>query len=329
VAPVAALWGALVTAGFLAAFVWAVRRHRGLALVLGLVPVTYAVVSAFPLTPQVFIAERFTYLPSVGACLAAGWVLCRGAERLAARARRAGAAGETPAPDRTPGRERPGRLAVGALGGLVLLLAARSAVRSLDWRSDASLARATIATAPDSPLGLRGQAQEEIRRGNLEAARILLERSLGANPRRSEPYALLVPLYLQRGDVDRAVALARQAAAEVPQRQSLLHSLAGALWQAGRLEEAERLLRQVTASHPAFFPARLALGGLLLQTGRSQEALDQFQAASRLDPGQATAWYGMARAAQALGRPEEARGYAERGRAAQAARPADPGATRE
>jgi hypothetical protein len=317
------LWGAGAVLAFAAAFVWARRRHPGLALALGFVPITYAVVSAFPLTPQLVVAERFTYLPSVGACLASGWALCRLADRLAAPRRPApsGATGRGPAAARRdPGAADLGparggwvrRGTTAALAALIVVLAARSAVRTLDWRSDVTIARAAVGVDPDSPLALRGLAQEAIRRGDTATARTLLERSLRGDPRRSEPYLLLAELQAARGEAEALAALAAQAARELPRHRTLLHSLGGLLWQVGRRTDAERLFTQIVGDHPTFVPSRLALGGLLLERGAAGAALEEFRVASRLEPTHPLGWLGLARAAEMLGRAAEARTYRER-----------------
>jgi predicted Zn-dependent protease len=68
--------------------------------------------------------------------------------------------------------------------------------------------------------------------------------------------------------------------------------------------------------HPKFAAPRVALGGLLLEGQRPDAALEQFRAATELEPANGVAWLGMARAAGALGRAEDARAYAERARSA-------------
>jgi len=323
------LWGAAVAGGFLVAMSWAIFAHRGLSLVLAFTALTYAVVSAFPFTPQLYIAERFTYLPSMGACLAAGWVLLRVSRAALEVGRGRGRLGEPMNPPGPPristagwrvGRER---VAASMFIGLLALLAIRSAVRNVDWRTDETVAHAAVRVSMDSPLALRGLGQEELRLGRYETARTLLERSLRLNPKRSEPYVMLAQVYRAQGDSQRLIGLARESAVQLPQRQELIHDLARLLWQMGRKVEPEPLLRQVVKDHPSFLPSRLALGGLLLDRGDANEALEHFRVASTLDSRSSQAWLGMAMAASALGRQAEARAYADRGKAIGLTLPAD------
>lgn len=304
VQPLEVLWGAVVTVGFAVALVWAIRFHRGLALVLAFSALTYAVVSGFPVTPQLVIAERFTYLPSAGACLAAAWV----ALRIARGARAPSAASVLPS------GWREWMVPVVCIG-LVALLALRSGIRNADWRTDESVAHAAVRVSMDSPLALRGLGQEAWRAGNLGTARTLLERSLRLDPNRSEPYLLLSQVYEKQGDIAALTGLARRAAVDRAQRKELIQELAGLLWQLGRRSEAEPLFRQVVGDYPDFLPARLALGGILLDRGDAQEALEHFRAATALNPKSPQAWLGMTMATLTLGRRAEARVYADRGKA--------------
>lgn len=297
------LWGAVTVVGFLAALVWAIRAERGLALVLAFSAATYAVVSAFPFTPQLYIAERFTYLPSAGACLAAAWVALR-------IARRALGAGSSPAPLPRPRQ----RVAAAVFITWVALLGIRSATRNADWRTDETVARAAVGVSMESPLALRGLGQAAWRAGDVQSARALLERSLRLDPKRSEPYLVLSLVYEKQGDIEGLVGLARQAAVERRQRKELIHELAGLLWQKGRSGEAEPLFRQVVTDYPDFLPSRLALAGILLDRGEARQALEHFRAATALNPRSPEAWLGMTMASLALGDRAEARVYADRGR---------------
>ena len=315
VAPLEVLWGSVVVLGVLAALAWAIRAHRGLALALALIPVTYVVVSAFPFSPQLYMAERLTYLPSVGACLGAGWLLLRVAEKaVGVVPGRTGLAHLKDLP--APAWARTGweRVTSGFLLALLVALAARSAIRNMDWRTDQTVSRSALAVSAESPLALRGLAYEEYTRGNLEAARALSEQSIRLKPAAWEPYALLAQIYVKAGETEKAITLYRQTVVELPQRLELTHNLGGILLQAGRVEEAESLFRQIIADRPEFFPSHLALGGILLERGRPGEALELFRRAGAIRPDSAMAWFGMARASLALGRVTEARAYADRAR---------------
>jgi tetratricopeptide (TPR) repeat protein len=315
VPPLEAAAGGVCVAAFLAALAWAYLRDRGLALVLALIPTTYVVVSGFPLTPQLYIAERFTYLPSAGACLAAGWVFVRIGRAVAERARST-PGGEVDAPmPRWYAAGPPGRVLTIVFVGVIAVLGVRSAVRNTDWKSDDTLMLSALAVAPDSPLALRRKGDEQYRLGNFDQARALLERSLELNPRRTEPYLILADIYRKQGDIKALVDLGLRGETHLSRYRALLH-LGGALWQVGRREDAERLVGQVVRVYPDFVDARLTLGGLLLEGKRPEQALEQFRVASTHEPHNGLAWYGMARAANALGRLEDARLYADRARRA-------------
>ena len=52
------VWGTVAIVGFIVALIRAIFAHRALAPVLGFTALTYAVVSAFPFTPQLYRAYR-------------------------------------------------------------------------------------------------------------------------------------------------------------------------------------------------------------------------------------------------------------------------------
>ena len=308
VAPLEVAAGVVCVAVFVVALVWACRRDRGLALSLAFVPVTYFVTSGFPFTPQLYVAERFTYLPSAGGCLAVGWVCARIGRAVVARARSASGPDAESAIPRWHAAGTRGLLLGVVFLGIVAALGIRTAIRNTDWRNDDAVTLAAIAVSPDSPLALRRLGHEQFVLRNFDKAREFLERSLELNPRRTEPYVLLAQVYRQQGDVQALVQLSVQAETYLARRRQLF-DIAGALWQVGRRDEAERLMASVVAAHPDFTPARLALGGLLLDGRQPDAALEQFKTVTMLEPANGLAWLGMARAASSLGRAGEARAY--------------------
>jgi tetratricopeptide (TPR) repeat protein len=120
--------GVLIVVACIAALATLWRKAPLAAFGIAFLAITYSIVSNFVLLIGTICAERLLYLPSAGACVAAGVA----AERLARTA---------------PSRRR------AVAGVLVVLLAAaggRTWIRNRDWRDEASLWTSAIAVAPAS-----------------------------------------------------------------------------------------------------------------------------------------------------------------------------------
>jgi hypothetical protein len=124
--PKASLLAGLALALALALVAWCVPLWRR-AVVLGTVGLlfTCALILNWPLISTITFAERLFYTPSFFVALFVG-------AGLASLSRRSTS------------------VALGVVIAVLLLYAARTALRNLDWRSNLTLARATVETVPDS-----------------------------------------------------------------------------------------------------------------------------------------------------------------------------------
>jgi tetratricopeptide (TPR) repeat protein len=321
----------------------AIVRGGGLGLALALVPVTFALVSNFPFAIGTIMGERLTYLPSAGACLAAGWALTRlgWPERLAPLSRRppTGAAWPPLAP--AAGWHRSIAILVCAVA--VLGLGARTIVRNRDWHDQISILEVTRATSPRSVKVMLFLARERLQRGRaVEAEPLLIEalrfgqpsalalwllgytqmelgrpeqavesyrRGLGLAPDWIELHHNLALAQIRLGRTDLAMEQYRSAGLAVPQAAEPRHNLAILLWSVDDKAAAEAVLRDAIRVEPDFLEGRVALGGVLLATDRPREAVEEFSTALRLNPREARALLGLALAAQRRGDNAEAEQY--------------------
>jgi tetratricopeptide (TPR) repeat protein len=339
------------------------RRHRGLALTIAFVPVAFFVVSNFPFPIGTIMGERLTYLPSVGACLAAGWALSRigWPERLGASSGPDGGA-DLPAIF-APGLGWRARAALGLCIVAILGYGVRTLVRNPDWRDQVALFESARAVSTRSFKIKVNLARAALEQRRPEVAKSVLEEALRLSPRpdvaaavylalgdtyvamgqpersidayRSAidsppktlpPYFALAQAYMALGRPELALEQYRIAGADFPDAVEPRHNLGSLLWRMGRKAEAEQYLLEALRLKPDYSSSRIALGGLLLATGRPLAAVEQFEAALRLKPNDPRALYGMAQATQRLGRDDAAREYARRAAAAGLqARDGDPG----
>jgi tetratricopeptide (TPR) repeat protein len=290
-----------------------------LALIAGLrwAPVT-AVAGVFFLVPLAATAnllvvigtikaERLLYLPSLGWCLAAGWLIAR----LAARWRPA---------------------TLGVLVIVLCLFAARTWVRNEDWRDEATAHAAAVRTAPDSAKTHYNWARDLIGQRRLDEAIHHLRRSLAIYPdwapsqanlagalaltgrlaeasahlavaARLDPTSAVVRINLaqvlmQQGRADDAIEQLEAARRLDPRSPAVSRLLAAVHLQRGRFSDAVAPLTALVAAEPYDADAHNNLGVALLRVGRVEDAIAHLEIAVRLRPSHAQAQQNL-RAARA------------------------------
>ncbi len=286
----AVLGGAAILA-FAALLVWSIRRSdRVVVFALGWIAATLAPALILVLRhiATAAVAERYLYIPSVGAVVLVAW----GAAELC--------------------RRRPG-LRTALLSALALLVVTgmwSSARRSRTWSNDLYFWASAAASSP-AALPQRELADAYLRRGDLGAAesayRIALERP-GSIEDRVMTLTNLGNLYRRRDRVDAAVEAFRKAA-ELRPHPLIYHDLGLALMRQAELAQKAgdqaAVVRAVEAARealqraldlgartadPALYrgwePAKthILLGQVLQSLGRREEARRQFEEGIRLDP---------------------------------------------
>ncbi|MEO8430632.1 MAG: tetratricopeptide repeat protein [Acidobacteriota bacterium] len=298
--PAAALgwrtWGALALLAAISAAVWVARRSRpyllagwlwyliALAPVLGIVQVGWQ-----------GLADRYTYLPSLGLAVAAAW----GAASL------------------LEGR-LPARALAAAAGVIVLALSALTIRQVATWRDSLTLYGHAIAvTGPNETMQI-DLGNELARRGRSEEASRHLQEALRIAPGSRDALYALGSLSFAEGRpaearsrfeeatrlhpdfaeafVQIGVALVREgrpkdAVAPVEQALSIRHGLPEALYvlgsaldAQGEAVEAEKKYEAAIAAKPDYPEAHLNLADLLAAGKRYREAIPHYEEALRLKP---------------------------------------------
>jgi Flp pilus assembly protein TadD len=218
------------------------------------------VLHIFPI--GVLMAERLTYLPSAGFCIAAGALV--GSLR------------------RTP-------LVVVSVVALVAALGVRSAVRAADWRSDLALWESEIEKAPRDVVVNNNLAVAYSARGEYARAVPPLETAVRVAPLYWRAHVNLGIAEQGLGRPDRARAAYLDAIRIAPREADPLYFYAR--FQADQGDHAGAVVTLNAARRIAPEQARLAtaLGLNLLKLGRGDEARAAFQAAVAIDPADAAA----------------------------------------
>jgi tetratricopeptide (TPR) repeat protein len=320
---VQSLAGALLLAGAAAAIWWGLARGSlaalgGLWLLAAMLPVLNVI--PMPGGRYVYFAERFMYLPSVGAALAAG--------SLGAAVLRA-----------VEGRRR--RLAMGAMAAGLIALGVTTTLRSETWRDNGRLFLVMRDRSPRSTLPVTNLALTTLQQGRPEEALALVDQVFKQNPTDETALVVMGQANLALGRTDEGLAYLRKAVEYSPTNPWLLNILGAGLNQANRsreaipylqraltvdplfppalmnlglarareaeFDEAVRLFRKVQALRPDWPEPRIRIGQILLDRGRPAEALDEFQAALRAAPDHPAAMWAVASSLDRLGRRVEAR----------------------
>jgi tetratricopeptide (TPR) repeat protein len=259
------------------------REHSALVLSIAWFFITILPVSNILFPIGVGKAERLLYLPSVGLCLVVGW----GYGRLAAR---------VPSP----------WMSRAAIGAVLAALTVRTAVRNRDWRDNTTLAMATLAVSPSSPLMNDLAAGEYFRRGDARRAVALLQEAVKQAPDMALLRSHLGAAYHSQGMVDQAIAEYREAIRTNPTDASAYNNLGVAHRDKGSEAEALVEFNRAIAINPNYADPHVNIGSIHLEHARLNEAEAAFAAAVRAEPLSANAHNALGVALGRLGQADRA-----------------------
>ena len=322
-------WQAIAAAALLAAItalaLWRVRRSPWLAVGwLWFVGMLVPVIGLVQVGRQA-MADRYTYLPSIGLFLALVW-----------------GTPETPETPEITARARLPRAALPAAGAVALAALAVAARAQVDvWQDSTSLFRHAIAVTDGNYLAHLNLGVGLSHQGRTAEALAEYRRALALQPNMVEAQAALGSLLRRLKRPAEALPHLQRAVALRPDSAGIRLTLASALTDLGRDGEAIPQLRRALALNPRSAEAHYGLGTLLQKRGEAGEALAHYQAALAIDPdladlygpagtllalrgdlpgavrlqaedvrrhpGSAVAWYNLAVTCERLGRTAEAR----------------------
>ena len=251
------------------------------------------------------LADRFSYVPSVGPCLAlalAMFILL---------------------PAVAPGAKLV-RLAATALAALLLFWAIRTNLAVPQWRDNQTLANCSLQHSPEAaPLHIvqgwifEYQKQDLVAaEGEFRAALRLNEASL--RPLASVTYDAYIGLgqvAYRRGQTDAALKHFEDAVRILPNHVEAYKVLGSVYFPRGDYAKAAGYFAHAVKVSPMDLGARFFLGTCRMKQGKYREAAEQFQSATAVDPTYQQAYEAQARALEAAGEVDEAarvRGLARR-----------------
>jgi tetratricopeptide (TPR) repeat protein len=133
-----------------------------------------------------------------------------------------------------------------------------------------------------------------------------LTKALRLNPNHPKAHFNFGLVLAGRGEWDQAIDQYLQALRLKPEYPEAHQNLAIALAQKGALSEALSHYREALRMRPDYVEAHINMGIDLAGAGRIQEALEEFQQAARINPNSAEAHYNLAKAYALTGKRPEA-----------------------
>ncbi len=229
-------------------------------------------------------ADRYTYLPQIGLCIALTWA----------------------AVDLTM-RWRYHQWMLGVFTTVVvlaLIFCARTQVAY--WRNNESLWTQALACTSGNFIAHNNLGYSLYVKGDVSGAMTHYKQALEFNPDYPEAEDNLGIALFHQGEVDEAIVHYEKAVQLDPSNAEAQNNLGNALFQKGQIDEAIAHCQKALEINPDFSEAHDNLGNALLQKGKVDEAIAQFQLALQLKPDSAEANNNFGNALLQQGKASEA-----------------------
>jgi protein O-mannosyl-transferase len=248
--------------------VW-VRRRRYPYLLMGwlwycgtLVPVSQVIQ-----TGAHAMADRWTYLPSLGVMILTVW----GARELLQGWRYQA-------------------LALSVTGAIAIGLCLALTRHQIGyWKESETLLRRTLAVSDNNGMIQRNLACALLDKGQIDEAIIHFREFVRLRPELGNSHYNLGIALHKKGQLDEAIYQLQETIRLEPDDADAHHNLGTAFYQQGRIDEAIRQFRETIRLQPDGAEAYNNLGTALGMQGQTDEAIRQFQEALRLKPDYAAA----------------------------------------
>jgi Flp pilus assembly protein TadD len=231
--------------------------------------------------PGLYMAEKWLYLPSVGLCGLAGWLLARLLKKKAGTA----------------------ALIFGLVG---IIFSIRTFYWNRTWHDDGTLSRAIIATSPDSYMGRDMFGKSLLDQGKYSEAEQEFRKAIVLKPGYYLSHSNLAMALNYQGRYPEAEAEYRLTIRLNPDYAQARSNLGVVLWLTDRTEEAIGELRQAVRMDSANPMFHYNLASILKKAGNLSEALAEYRRTADLEPDPVDALVNIGIILGMTGRPAEA-----------------------
>ena len=205
-------------------------------------------------------ADRYTYLPGIGLCLAFTWTIMDLTSRW---------------------RHRESVLAVSA-AAIILALAVTARTQTAYWHDSETLWRHAIACTSNNAVAESNLANDLERQGRLDEAIAHAETAIKIKPDYPDALNCLGYALLQKGQMTDAVYCLQQALKIKPDYGAAHNNLGMAFLQAGQLDQAIEHYQAAVKFQPDLADAYNGLGACLVQKGEFTQAITNYEMAISL-----------------------------------------------
>lgn len=167
------------------------------------------------------VAERYLYFPSLALCIFAAFLV-----------------------DKYHASVKSGRLIRISLIILVCFYSVRTYIRNFDWKSHASIWRATVKVSPLSPKAHNNMGDVFSLENDFERAAQEFNQAIKLNPRYADAYHNLAYTYEKMGKIDEAVLNYKKATTENPLLWQSYQNLARIYFEERQVQQAEAYLKK-------------------------------------------------------------------------------------
>jgi tetratricopeptide (TPR) repeat protein len=231
------------------------------------------------------MADRYTYLPSLGVLILTIWGAC----------------------ELTAGRHYP-VIALAGVGFAVLILCIVFTRQQLaHWQDSEVLFRHALEVTENNYIARGGLGTALAKKGQIDEAIIQFQETLRLEPAFADARYNFGNLFLRNGQIDEAISQYREVIRLKPDYALAYNNLGYALYRKGRNKEAINQFQEAIRLKPDYALAHNNLGKALFREGRDGEAISQYEEAIRLNPDYADAHNDLGLALYRKGRTDEAK----------------------
>jgi tetratricopeptide (TPR) repeat protein len=230
------------------------------------------------------MADRFTYLPSLGVLVLAVW----GAYELARR-------------------WHYGVVALSVAASTAILLCMVLTRQQLGyWKDSETLFRHALEVTEKNEVAYNNLGSALDEKGQTDEAIRQYQEALRLKPDDATAHGNLGIALARKGQTDEAIRQYQEALRLKPDYAEPHYSLGNVLARAGQIDEAMREYQEAVRLKPDYAAAHNNLGFALVRKGQMDQAIRQYQEAIRLKPDYAGAHYNLGFALVRLGQTDEA-----------------------
>jgi tetratricopeptide (TPR) repeat protein len=230
------------------------------------------------------MADRYTYIPSLGVLILTIW----GVYELTRR-------------------WRYHVIALSLAGSAVFVLCLAVTRQQLGyWKDSETLFRHTLEVTPSSELAHNNLGIALLNKGQTDEAISQFQEVIRLKPAAAEIHNNLGSALFNKGQTDKAMSQFEEAIRLKPDYALAHYDLGIVLFNKGQTDEAMSQFQEAIRFKPDYADAHINLGIALLNKGQTDEAISQYQEAIRLKPDGANARYNLGVALLNKGQTDEA-----------------------